>query len=119
MGMKTMTNRALAIPLVVGALLLGGTAGAQAPPGTQALERHLGLDNESVLVVLLTYQPGAGVGRHLGLGPEMGIVIEGEVRLETPKGVETFKAGSVYFVPPLIPHDVRNESGRPAKVWDM
>lgn len=105
--------RALAIPLVVVAFVFGGAAGAQGP------ERHLGLDNESVRVVLLTYQPGVGVGRHLGLEPELGIILEGEVTVETPKGVETFKAGSAYWIPSLTPHDVRNETDRPAKVWDM
>lgn len=110
---RNVTSRAPAIALVIGVLLLGDTAGAQGP------ERHLGLDNDSIRVVLLTYQPSTGVGRHLGLTPEMGIVLEGEVTLETPKGVETFKAGSVYFVPALIPHDVRNDSDRPARVWDM
>ncbi len=108
-----MRARALVSPLVAGVLLLGGSVGAQAP------ERRLGLDNESIRAVLLTYEPGTGVGRHLGLEPELGIVLEGEVTVETPKGVETFKAGSVYWIPSLTPHDVRNETDRPAKVWDM
>jgi quercetin dioxygenase-like cupin family protein len=106
-------KRALVTALVVGALLLDGAVSAQPP------ERHLGLDNDSARVVLLTYQPGASTGRHLGLEPELGIVLEGEVTLETPKGVEIFRAGGVYWIPSLIPHDVRNETDRPAKVWDM
>lgn len=108
-----MAQRPLLIALVVGALLLAGAANAQPP------ERHLGLDNDSVRVVLLTYHPGGSTGRHLGLEPELGIVLEGEVTLETPKGVEIFRAGSVYWIPSLIPHDVRNETDRPAKVWDV
>jgi quercetin dioxygenase-like cupin family protein len=106
-------KRALLTALVVGTLLLDGVVSAQTP------ERRLALDNDSVRVVLLTYQPGAGTGRHLGLEPELGIVLEGEVTVETPKGVETFKAGSAYWIPSLTPHDVRNETDRPAKVWDM
>lgn len=108
-----MAKHPLLIALVVGTLLLEGTVRAQPP------ERHLALDNDSMRVVLLTYQPGAGTGRHLGLEPELGIVLEGEVTLETPKGAETFKAGSVYWIPSLTPHDVRNETDRPVKVWDM
>ena len=108
-----MANRALLIALVVWTLLPDGAVSAQPP------ERHLALDNDSVRVALLTYQPGTGTGRHLGLEPELGIVLEGEVTLETPKGVETFRAGSAYWIPGLTPHDVRNESERPAKVWDM
>ncbi len=108
-----MSTRPLLIALVVGTLLLDGAVGAQ------PLERHVGLDNESVRVVLFTYQPGTGVGRHLGLEPEMGIVVEGEVTVQTPKGVDTFKAGSVYWIPSLIPHDVRNDTDRPAKVWEI
>jgi len=106
-------KRALVTAVVIGMLFVVGVTRAQPP------ERHLGLDNDSVRVVLLTYQPGAGTGRHLGLEPELGIVLEGEVTLETPNGVKTFKAGSVYWIPSLTPHDVRNESDRPAKVWDM
>ncbi len=108
-----MTKRALLTALLVGTLLPNGVVSAQPP------ERHLALDNDSIRVALLTYQPGAGSGRHLGLEPELGIVLEGEVRLETPKGVETFRAGSAYWIPSLTPHDVRNESEHPAKVWDM
>jgi len=103
----------LLIALVVGTMVLGDVVNAQPP------ERHLGLDNDSIRAALLTYQPGAGTGRHLGLEPELGIVLEGEVILETPNGVEKFKVGSVYWIPSLTPHDVRNETDRPAKVWDM
>ena len=108
-----MAKRVLLVALVIGMLLIDGMVAAQPP------ERHLGLDNDSVRVVLLTYQPGAGTGRHLGLERELGIVLEGEVTLETPKGVETFRAGSAYWIPSLTPHDVRNQTDRPAKVWDM
>ncbi len=108
-----MAKRALLVALVVGILLIDGVVGAQPP------ERHHGLDNDSIRAVLLTYQPGTGTGRHLGLEPELGIVLEGEVTLETPTGVEKFKVGSVYWIPSLTPHDVRNETDRPAKVWDM
>ena len=108
-----MAKRVLLVALVVGMLLLDGMVGAQPP------ERHLALDNESVRVVLLTYQPGTGGGRHLGLEPELGIVLEGEVTVETPKGTEVIKAGSTYWIPSLTPHDVRNETDRAAKVWDM
>lgn len=108
-----MAKRAPLIALVLGTLLLHGAARAQPP------QRHLGLDNDSVRVVLLTYQPGTGVGRHLGLEPELGIVLEGEVILETPKGLETLRAGSAYWIPSLTPHDLRNETDRPAKVWDI
>ena len=108
-----MAKHPLLIALVAATLLLGSVASAQPP------ERRLALDNDSLRVVLFTYQPGAGTGRHLGLEPELGIVLEGEVTLETSKGVETFGAGSVYWIPSLTPHDVRNETDRPVKVWDM
>lgn len=83
-----MAKRALLTALVVGTLLLDGVVSAQPP------ERHLALDNDSVRVALLTYHPGAGSGRHLGLEPELGIVLEGEVRLETRRAWKPSERGA-------------------------
>jgi mannose-6-phosphate isomerase-like protein (cupin superfamily) len=58
-------------------------------------------------------------GRHMGFEPELGIVAEGEMTLDASKGREDLGAGSVYWVPGMIPHDLRNSSSRPAKVWDI
>jgi len=77
------------------------------------------LNNESVRVTQLTFRPGGGTGRHLGLEAELGIVLEGELVLDTPKGQEILRAGSVYWLPGLTQHDVRNESGQSAKLWDV
>ncbi len=108
-----MTRLALMLAFFVGPLLVTNLASAQPPQG------EIVLNNESVRVTLLTFRPGGGTGRHLGLEPELGIVLDGELTLETPKGQETIGAGSVYWVPSLTPHDVRNESDRPGKLWDI
>ena len=34
-------------------------------------------------------------------------------------GRQSLRPGSVYWMPGLTPHDVRNESNRPAKMWDI
>ena len=60
---------------------------------------------------------GSGDGRHSGIEPELGIVVEGEVILQTPRGREVIKTGRTYWVPGMTPHDLRNETDRPAKVW--
>jgi len=107
------TRLARVLVLFVGPLLLTGLASAQPPQG------EIALNNDSVRVTLLTFRPGGGTGRHLGLEPELGIVLEGELIVDTPKGQETLRAGSVYWLPGLTPHDVRNESAGLAKLWDI
>lgn len=39
--------------------------------------------------------------------------------LESPTGRQALRPGSAYWMPGLTPHDVRNESGRPARMWDI
>lgn len=108
-----MRRRALAVVLGLGILLPASAARAQPPEG------HLALENDSVRVTVLTFRPGAGTGRHVGLEPELGIVLEGELTLETPSGQQVLGAGAVYWIPSLTPHDVRNEGDRPGKLRDV
>ena len=108
-----MLKRMLAIALGAGILLGNAASWAQPPEGQVALE------NDSVRATLLTFRPGAGTGRHVGLEPELGIVLEGDLTLETPNGTEVLRAGAVYWVPSLTPHDVRNEGDRLGKLWDI
>jgi quercetin dioxygenase-like cupin family protein len=101
------------------AVLLAGPAGrparAQEPRGT--IEEHLALDTDDVRVALLTFPPGAASGQHVSLDPELGIVLEGELVLVTPAGREVLPAGAVRWLPGLTPHDTRNETDRPARLW--
>jgi quercetin dioxygenase-like cupin family protein len=103
--------------LVVAAILAGAlsplTAQAQLPVSQVVLE------NPSVRVTLLTFVPGGATGRHQGIESEIGIVLEGELMVESPTGRQSLGPGGVYWMPGLTPHDVRNESGRPAKLWDI
>ncbi len=75
------------------------------------------MDNESVRVSLLVFPPGAASGEHVGLDPELGIVLEGELTLLTPAGREVLGPGSVRWLPALLPHDARNEGPLPLKLW--
>jgi len=75
------------------------------------------LDTSGVYVELLTLVPGQGSGQHSGIPAEVGIVTEGEVVLSSPAGRESLRAGKAYWLPGLVPHDIRNESDRPAKVY--
>lgn len=56
-----MTRLALTIALFIGPFLVTGLAGAQPPQG------EIVLNNDSVRVTPLTFRPGGGTGRHLGL----------------------------------------------------
>jgi len=84
------------------------------PPASQVI-----LDNPSVRVEALTFHPGGATGLHTIIPAEIGIIIEGELTLESPTGRQTLRSGSVYWLPGLTPHDVRNEGGTPAKMWDI
>jgi quercetin dioxygenase-like cupin family protein len=48
-----------------------------------------------VRVALLVFPPGAASGEHVGLDPELGIVLEGELTLLTVGGREVLGPGAV------------------------
>ena len=102
---------------IVAALAVLGTflsvAEAQAPAP------RVVLDNPSVLVTVTTLAPGTGTGRHQGIEPEVSILVEGEVTVESPLGRVSLKPGSAYWLPGLTPHDTRNEGSRPARVFEI
>jgi len=103
--------------LVVGAIL----AGALSPAAVRAQmpASQVVLENPSIRIAVLTFTPGGATGRHQGIEAEIGLVIEGELTVESPTGRQSLRPGSVYWMPGLTPHDVRNESARPAKMWDI
>ena len=75
------------------------------------------LNTSGVYIELLTLVPGEGSGQHSTIPGEVGIVAEGEVVLSSPAGRESLQAGKAYWYPGLTPHDIRNESNRPAKIY--
>jgi quercetin dioxygenase-like cupin family protein len=75
------------------------------------------LNTSAVYIELVTLIPGQGTGQHSGIPGEVGIVADGEVVLSSPAGRESLKAGNAYWLPGLTPHDIRNESDRPAKIY--
>jgi quercetin dioxygenase-like cupin family protein len=103
--------------LVVVALVAGSlwplAAPAQPPLGQVILE------NPSVRVTQQTFAPGGATGRHQAIEAEIGLVMEGELTVESPTGRQTLRPGGVYWMPGLTPHDVRNDTPRPAKMWDV
>jgi quercetin dioxygenase-like cupin family protein len=103
----------LAVVTVLAAILVPLVASAQLPTGQVILE------NPSIRVTLFTFAPGGATGRHQGIESEIGIVVEGELTVESPTGRQQLATGGTYWMPGLTPHDVRNESGRPAKMWDI
>ena len=90
-------------------------AAAQTPTG--AIEEQVLVDNDTVRVVLLVFPPGSSSGEHVGLDPELGIVLEGELTLLTPAGREVVGPGQVRWLPALVPHDARNEGSLPLRLW--
>jgi quercetin dioxygenase-like cupin family protein len=115
-GSRRWPARGHAAAAVVAALVLvGRLAAAQAPGG--AIQEQLLVDNDRVRVVLLVFPPGSASGEHVGLDPELGIVLEGELTLLTPAGREVLGPGSVRWLPALVPHDARNEGSGTLRLW--
>jgi quercetin dioxygenase-like cupin family protein len=109
-------GRAAAVVVVLIGCLVGATAvPAQEPRGR--IEERVTLDTATVRVALLTFEPGSASGRHVGLDPELGIVVEGELTLVTDAGAEVMRPGAARWLPALVPHDARNEGDRPLKLW--
>jgi quercetin dioxygenase-like cupin family protein len=75
------------------------------------------LDNPSVRVEVSSLSPGAGTGQHQGIEAEVGIVADGELTLDSPLSHEVLQPGKAYWLPGLIPHDIRNEGDRPARMF--
>jgi mannose-6-phosphate isomerase-like protein (cupin superfamily) len=75
------------------------------------------LNLSAVYIEVLTLAPGEGSGQHSIIPAEVGVVAEGEVVLSSPNGREPLQAGKAFWLPGLTPHDIRNESNRPAKVY--
>ena len=87
---------------------------APEPPAQQVL-----LDNQSVRVTAVTLPPGSGMGRHSGIEVEVDIAVDGESVLESPQGRVLLHPGVSSSLPGLVPHDIRNEGNRPAKVFTI
>ena len=105
----------IAVPLVVAFTLAVRLLSAQAP--ASAVQEQVLVDNDTVRVALLLFPPGAASGEHVGLDPELGIVVEGQLTLITPDGREVLGPGSVRWLPALVTHDARNEGSVPLKLW--
>ena len=103
--------------IVAVTLGLAAGAGAQAPAPAGAVQEQLVVDNDTVRVALLVFPPGAASGEHVGLDPELGIVLEGELTLITAGGREVLGPGAVRWLPALVPHDARNDGTVPLKLW--
>ena len=105
--------RALTVALALGLLLAGRPAESQ--PAT--VQEQVILENDTVRVSLLVFPSGSASGEHVGLDPELGIVLEGELTLLTPAGREVLGPGAARWLPALVPHDARNEGAQPLRLW--
>ena len=81
--------------LVVAAVVAGALSPMAAEaqlPASQVI-----LENPSIRVTLLTFVPGGATGRHQGIESEIGIVIEGQLTVESPTGRQSFGPGGALF----------------------
>jgi quercetin dioxygenase-like cupin family protein len=111
-------GKMMAAGVLVGAVLsLGGVPDVRA--SGEDIRDQTVLDNESIEVVLLTFPPGSVSEQHTNPQPELGIILEGELTLITPNGREVLKPGAVRWLPPLTPHEARNEGTIPVRMWAL
>jgi quercetin dioxygenase-like cupin family protein len=82
-----------AVGVLVALVLSAQLAAAQAT-GSGVTEQAL-VDNDTVRVALLVFPPGAASVEHVGLDPELGIVLEGELTLLTVGAREALGPGAV------------------------
>jgi mannose-6-phosphate isomerase-like protein (cupin superfamily) len=85
--------------------------------GAQGTRSSAVLNTPGAYVEVLTLVPGEGSGQHSTVTAEVGIVSEGDVVVSSPSGRELVQGGKAYWFPGLVPHDVRNEGNRPAKIY--
>ncbi len=101
---------------VIAALLVAAPAAAPQDL-SKMVEVRLYLDNDVARVLLMTFPAGSASGWHSGPEHELGIVVEGELTLETAVGREVLGPGTVHWLPSQTRHDARNETDRPARLW--
>jgi len=116
--MKIRRGRLLAAGAITLALVLAEGGLRSGSSHGDASER-VALDNDTVKVTTLTMAPGSSSGIHINAGPEMGIVVEGELTMVTRNGKQVFKPGTVVWLPPMTGHEARNEGKRPVKLWAL
>ena len=85
--------------------------------GAQGTRATAVLNTAGAYVEVMTLVPGEGSGQHSTVTGEVGIVAEGEVVVSSPSGREVVPSGKAYWFSGLVPHDVRNEGNRPAKIY--
>jgi mannose-6-phosphate isomerase-like protein (cupin superfamily) len=100
--------------ILIAAVLVAPVTAVAQPPMPEII-----LENPSVRITIVTYPPGSGTGPHQGIEAEVGIVVDGEIVLESPSGRTVLRPGTAYWLPGLTPHDTRNTTGRPAKMVDI
>lgn len=100
------------LAVLVVAVLPGATT-------AQVLTPEVILENPSVRITVTTLPPGIGTGRHQGIEAEVGILVEGDLSVESPLGRTVLRPGMAYWLPGLTPHDTRNEGQRPARLYEI
>ncbi len=113
-----MTAYRLAMLVLVTILLLADGAWSVHPIGP-GVQQGVGLDNDTVTIGYLVYDPGVSSGVHVNPEPEIGIVVEGELTLFTRRGKHVYKAGSVIYLESGSGHVAINESKSPVKFWAL
>ena len=114
--------------VVVALLLAGGAAGVPSDGSISQVTPQMRVEmlfervvNEiphpaNVRVHDDRWDPGAETGMHDHPGPALLVVIEGELVEETPGGQDTLRAGQVFWRGARQIHNVKNASGKLARV---
>jgi quercetin dioxygenase-like cupin family protein len=60
--------------------------------------------------------PGDNLGRHTDSAEELLVILDGELTVSVGSESAIVKKGYVVLVPKMVPHDLLNSGGKPAKV---
>ena len=87
---------------------------AESHPATRGHRQITLAHREGLRVVLLDFEPGAGLPRHTAPAPAAIHGVEGAVVLHTPSATHRVAAGQVLVLDADVPHDVVAEEGAAA-----
>jgi quercetin dioxygenase-like cupin family protein len=114
--MTTLSSAAFALCILIGS---SASAQQQAPAAkiTPLLKESLtGQPDKEVVIVLIEWPPGVGIGRHTHPGDEYATVLEGTLtgQIENAEA-KTYSAGESYHNEAGVVHEAKNASNQTVK----
>ena len=109
--------------LIIGGLVVGGLSFFIHSTSAAGNEAKILLENDSVRVRQVTFQPGARVGPHTHPYPHVGVIIDSGSLTFVEKGkkdeTKTFSAGDAGWRDAHVTHEVFNSGKTPMRIVEV